>query len=171
MTTPSSTTTASRREISRYGRMPLNGPAMTAADLRPEIERFNGFHDAFIRKLEAISTDSFNDADGMSQTYSGNVSLCLDIAHVNYRPRSPRAAGIIRARFDDVDFLDLHLGSLPPKFHSWSIVDVTVAEVNTSPGLTISLWTEVETPGKGWQREALAVIHCSAASFEEVENP
>lgn len=150
--------------------MPLIVRVATTAELREQIERFNGFHDGFLKRVEIVSSDQFEDSEGKSRIVNGHVTVRLELAHVNYRPRPGRFSGIIIALLEGVSALDSKMGAIPPVFPSWSIVDATADQDVGSTSLGFSLWTEVKPPTTPWQRELLARFICRAVVFEECEN-
>lgn len=144
--------------------------ATNIAELREQIERFNGFHDGFLKRVEIVSSDFFEDSDGKSRIVNGSVSVNLEVAHANYRPRSKRASGVIAAKLEGVSSLESRLGGIPPNFPSWSIVDATADQGVNGTSLVLSLWTEVKPPSAPWKKELLAKFVCRSAGFEELEN-
>lgn len=89
----------------------------TAAEGRPVLDYFNAFHDGFIRRIEIVSRDRFEEIG--VQTADGIYDVTIEFAHYNYRdgqePFHP-VDQIIEATFSDVEdvYIDLardYLGS------------------------------------------------------------
>lgn len=150
--------------------MPVIVRATSVAELRERIERFNGFHDGFLKRVEIISSDEFQDADGMRRIANGNVAVALELAHVNYRPRSERSSGVVVVKLERVTALETKMGAVGPIFPSWSIMDATAEQAADGSALAFSLWTTTKTPGAAWERELLAKFIFRSAVFEELEN-
>jgi hypothetical protein len=89
----------------------------SAEEGRRVLDRFNAFHDGFIRRIEIVSRDRF---EGIGvQTASGVYDVTIELAHYNYgdgqEPFHP-VDQVIEARFSDVEdvYVDLareYLGS------------------------------------------------------------
>lgn len=150
--------------------MPVIARATSVEELRGQIERFNGFHDGFIKRVEIVSSDEFEDPDGMRRVVNCQVAVLLEVVHVNYQPRAAHSTGVIAARLEGVSALETKMGSWGSDFHSWSIVDASAEQAPNGRGLVFQLWTDVEPRGSQWRKELLASYICSAISFEEIEN-
>ncbi len=87
------------------------------ADGRHILDRFNGFHDGFIRRIDIVSRDRFEEIG--VQSADGVYDVRIEFAHYNYpdgdEPFHP-VDQIIEAKFSDVQdvYVDLareYLGS------------------------------------------------------------
>lgn len=87
------------------------------ADGRRVLDYFNAFHDGFVRRIEIVSRDRFEEIG--VQTANGIYDVTIELAHYNYRdgqePFHP-VDQIVEAAFSDVEdvYVDLareYLGS------------------------------------------------------------
>lgn len=76
----------------------------SAADGNSVLDYFNGFHDGFIRRIEIVSHDRFEEIG--AQTADGIYDVTIDFSHYNYRcgedPFHP-IDQIVEAGFSDVE--------------------------------------------------------------------
>jgi hypothetical protein len=72
------------------------------------LDHFNGFHDGFVRRIEIVSRDRFEEIG--VQTADGVYDVTVDFAHYNFRdgdgPFHP-VDQVVEARFSDVE--DIHV--------------------------------------------------------------
>jgi hypothetical protein len=105
----------------------------TIEEATAAVEYFNGFHDGFIRNLQVIAFDTFEDRD--TQYCSGRLDLRIRFAHWNYdfahgaRPHLQE----VEAEFEHVRDLEIRFGG---RETDWSIKRLLVSEgrrARTSP--------------------------------------
>jgi hypothetical protein len=72
---------------------------------RAATDYFNAFHDGFIRSLQVLSDDAFEDIG--VHVLAGPLRLVVEFAHYNYDSGRPPAGRRIEARFEAVTQLDL----------------------------------------------------------------
>lgn len=76
----------------------------SAAAADSALDYFNGFHDGFIRRIEIVSRDRFEEIG--AQTADGIYDVTIDFSHYNYRsgeePFHP-VDQIVEAEFGDVE--------------------------------------------------------------------
>ncbi|HKY61159.1 MAG TPA: hypothetical protein VJP59_09120 [Gemmatimonadota bacterium] len=82
----------------------------SAAEGQRVLDRFNGFHDGFIQRIEIVSRDRFEEIG--VQTADGVYDVTIEFAHYNYpdgkEPFHP-VDQIIEARFSDVEDIRIDL--------------------------------------------------------------
>jgi hypothetical protein len=80
----------------------------SADEGRAALDHFNGFHDGFVRRIEILSRDRFEEIG--VQTANGVYDVVVDFAHYNYRdghePFHP-VDQVVEGRFSDVE--DIHI--------------------------------------------------------------
>jgi hypothetical protein len=142
------------------------------------LERFNYFHDGFIKRVELLSHDRF-EQNGPAYTdrahiCTGSFEVILEIAHYNYGPGDQPYNRLIKCRFEDVQgfLLDLRTHQL----HDWPITRVDIAEVGRSrmgvPGrseqaLEVRLVRPRLVDGSRWESQEHTLFSFARAEFEE----
>lgn len=142
------------------------------------LEHFNYFHDGFIKRVELVSHDRF-EQNGPAYTdrahvCTGMFDITLDIAHYNYGPGDQPYHRLITCRCEDVrDFaLDLrgHQG------HDWPITRIDIVEVTRAngfrpgevePALELRLLRPFLVDGKRWERREQSLFTFARATLEE----
>ena len=149
-----------------------------AHDAEAALERFNYFHDGFIKRVELVSRDRF-EQNGPAYTdrahvCTGSFGVTLEIAHYNYDQGNQPYNRLIRCRFEDVQsfLLDLRAHQL----HDWPITRLDIAEVGRSrmgvPGgsetaLEVRLLRPRLVDGSRWESQAHTLFSFARAEFEE----
>jgi len=87
------------------------------------LDSFNGFHDAFIRRLCVISHDQF-EARGI-QNQSGKLDLEITFAHYNYRLGEPGPDQLVKASFSSVKGLEISFSGFA---YEWSVNGLHIQE-------------------------------------------
>lgn len=142
------------------------------------LEHFNYFHDGFIKRVELLSHDRF-EQNGPAYTdrahvCTGNFEVVLEIAHYNYGPGDQPCNRIIKCRFEDVRnfLLDLRAHRL----HDWPITRLDIAETDRSrtgvPGgsekaLQVRLLRPRLVDGSRWESQEHTLFSFVRAEFEE----
>jgi hypothetical protein len=103
-------------------------PVVTAEDAASVIERFNAFHDGFIKEVSLRSRDWFSsegpDPWDLGHNCTGAFDAVIDFAHYNYGGTIQPLDRIVRARFVDVSDFRLDLRGVKPG--DWPIQYVAI---------------------------------------------
>jgi hypothetical protein len=144
-------------------------------DAADAVERFNAFHDGFIREVSLRSRDRFSgeesDPFSLGHHCTGEFDAVIDFAHYNYGGRIQPLERVVRGRFMDVmDFrLDLH-GVKP---EDWPIRSVEIEPATrTHPRrgeegcfrLRIT-WSHLD--GEAWSSRSEELFSFLRGEFEE----
>lgn len=128
------------------------------------VERFNAFHDGFIRELVLTSHDSF--VDRHTHDTTGRLDLRLLFAHSNYDEGRPPFDQLVEVTFYDVRELAVSFSGRPT---DWPIdrLDLSVADADR---LAARLAQPRLIDGTRWERVEAMAFTFSRARFEEVES-
>jgi hypothetical protein len=144
-------------------------------DAERMVERFNGFHDGFIKRVELVSHDRFDqfgpDFTDRCQVCTGLFDAVLDFAHYNYdRDRQP-VDRLVSCRFEAVK--GFHLDLRNTELHDWVVNGVRINETSR-PGpqgpetaLKFHVTRSVLVDGERWEQREEALFSFKRAFVEE----
>lgn len=144
-------------------------------DAERMLDRFNSFHDGFVKRVELVSHDRFDqfgpEYTDRCQVCSGLFDAVLEFAHYNYDMDRQPADRVVSCRFEEVkEFrLDLRGNTL----HDWVVHGVRINEVSR-PGqgepetaLELLLTRSVLVDNERWEQREEALFSFRRAEIEE----
>lgn len=127
---------------------------------RAATDFFNAFHDGFIKSLQILSDDQFEDIGVHAVT--GPLTLVIEFAHYNYGAGRTPAGRRIDARFDGVRELDL---SFSGNETDWPIKAFELDE-DASGGLEARLLQARFADGE-YETATAMTFRCESAAYRE----
>lgn len=101
--------------------------ATTSKEAIGLLDYFNGFHDGFIKRLSALSSDQFVSRE--EQQCSGELDLEITFAHYNYQNGKPPHDQLVEASFDGVKDLAIEFSG---NSYEWAVDSLTIADAERS---------------------------------------
>ncbi len=145
-----------------------------AADL---IERFNAFHDGFIKRISLESRDRFSkvgpELHAIGHEVTGAFDAIVEFAHYNYGETLEPLERVVRGRFEGVRDFRLDLTGWGPS--DWPIQYVTIEPARRDGGevgdercfgLSVT-WSHLE--GDAWTHRTAELFTFRRARFEEFD--
>ncbi|HSE87649.1 MAG TPA: hypothetical protein VLJ79_15605 [Candidatus Binatia bacterium] len=132
------------------------------------VEYFNGFHDGFIRRLNLLSHDTFEDRD--THVTTGRLDLEILFAHSNYRDGVPPFDQVVAARFNQVRDLRMNVTGLSADWPITNFYFETAAPPTSSDGsrLRARLIQPRLIDNSRWEHVEALTFSFHSAEFSEV---
>ena len=137
-------------------------------DAAAVLEYFNRFHDGFVRRVELLSHDSFEqDETGQSHICTGRFTVVLEIAHHNYDQGQQPHNRVVRLTLNDVrDFcFDLRGHNLC----EWDIYDLDMQlDEDPDQALRLILTRSFLVGTCGWEQRRQTLLLFKSATIQEI---
>jgi hypothetical protein len=141
------------------------------------LKYFHDFHDGFIKRIELVSQDTFEqngpEDSGYSHVCTGRFNLILDIAHYNYGHGRHPLNRLVCLEFSDVqDFcLDLHNHAC----QEWDIYEIHINSITrpinilgaTEDAFKLLLTRSFYVEDTGWEQRQQTFFSFKHAIVEE----
>ena len=148
----------------------VNSDTVPPEDVSAIVNRYNGFHDSFIRALEIESTDRYLSAASTDRIIGGEFKVRIEFSCPDFKVNVSRPTRIVEGTFSGVRSIIFDFRVVQGESCDWTIVSLNFEPEDDSRWSLRVIYNFLDSEKK-WSERDVRLFSFSGVRFREFDRP